>query len=255
MVNDLIWGHPLNRTTSNLKMLYELLPASVAEALEPHARIVPRQAGHIIIGYGDRTSDVYLVLEGTLRAELHSPNGRETILGDLGPGELFGEFAALDDQPRSATVVATTDCMIACLPASVFREAVFAAPESAEWIARRLVGRIRLLDERIFELNALAVRSRLHCELLRLSLAAGISDNQARIAPAPTHGELASRIGTHREAVTRELQYLLKQDIVAQNRRELVVYDVAGLAQIVRAAAGDVDIIQRAAAHVPEEMV
>jgi len=238
----------LNRATANLKLLYDLVPATVAAALEPEARIVQRQAGQIIIGYGDRTSDVYLVLEGTLRAELHSPSGREIILGDLGPGELVGEFSALDDQPRSATVVATTDCVIACLPASSFRKAVFATPESAEWMARRLVGRIRLLDERIFELNALAVRSRLHCELLRLSLTAGIADNRAAIAPAPTHGELAARIGTHREAVTRELQYLSQTEIVDSSRRELVVNDVAALAEIVRAAAGDVDIIQRAAA-------
>ena len=105
---------------------------------------------------------------------------------------------------------------------------------------------IRLLNERNFELNALAVRNRLHCELLRLCIDAGIAGNGAVIAPAPTHAHLASRIGTHREAVTREMQYLQKQGIVRQQGREMTVADVARLAEIVRAASGDVGVVQRA---------
>lgn len=235
----------------HLGALDRLLPHGLGERLRPHARIVARQPGHIIMGYGDRTSDLYLILEGHVRAELHSPNGREVILGDLGPGELLGEFAALDDQPRSATVEVTTPCVLAAFPAAEFRAAVFAQPETADWLARQLVEHIRLVTEKLFELNALAVRNRLHCELLRLSLAAGIADNQATIAPAPTHVQLAGRIGTHREAVTRELQYLQREGILAQQGRELKVHDVARLAEIVRQAAGDVDIIQRATPVAP----
>jgi len=223
-----------------------MLPEPLSDALTSHARIVTRQARQIILGFGDRTSDVFLILEGTARAALHSPDGREVILGDLGPGQLFGELAALDDQRRTATVEATSPCVLASFPGGVFRSAVFAHPETAEWIARQLVGQIRLLTEKVFELNALAVRNRLHCELLRLSLTSGIADNRSVIAPSPTHVQLASRIGTHREAVTRELQYLLKQGIVAQDKRELVVNDVARLTQLIRVAAGDVDVIHRA---------
>ena len=78
---------------------------------------------------------------------------------------------------------------------------------------------VRLLGERVYELNTIAVRNRLHCESLRLSLAAGLADNRALIDPAPTHAELAARIGTHREAVTRELQYLTGRNIVANQDR------------------------------------
>ena len=66
------------------------------------------------------------------------------------------------------------------------------------------------------------------------------------IAPAPTHAHLASRIGTHREAVTREMQYLQKQGIVRQQGRAMTIADVARLAEIVRAASGDVGVVQRA---------
>lgn len=235
------------KPNSPLQALSRLLPESLGQQLEPHARLVTLRPGQIVIGHQDRTTDVFVVLEGTLRVELYSLNGREISLADLGPGELFGEFAAIDDQPRSATVAATGACSLACVPGSAFRRIALGTPEAAEWLARRLVGRIRLQTERIFELNALAVRSRLHCELLRLSLDAGVADNAAVVTSAPTHAQLAARIGTHREAVTRELQYLHKQGIVVQQGRELRVNDVAELAEIIRAAAGDVGVTQRVA--------
>lgn len=230
-----------------LQALSRLLPEALGTQLEPHARLVALRPSQIVIGHQDRTTDVFVVLEGTLRVELYSLNGREISLADLGPGELFGEFAAIDGQPRSATVAATGACSLACVPGEVFRRVALGTPESADWLARRLVGRIRLQTERIFELNALAVRNRLHCELLRLSLDAGVAGNQATITSAPTHAQLAARIGTHREAVTRELQYLQKQGIAVQQGRELRINDVAELAEIVRAAAGDVGVAQRVA--------
>jgi CRP-like cAMP-binding protein len=96
-----------------------------------------------------------------------------------------------------------------------------------------------MLTERIFELSALDVRSRLHCELLRLGLLAGVAGNQARIVQAPTHHELANRIGTHREAVTRELRALAKRGLLSQVRRELVIHNVAELSRFVQRANGE----------------
>jgi CRP/FNR family cyclic AMP-dependent transcriptional regulator len=234
------------KPNAHLQTLAKHLPAALGERLAASARLVTLRAGQIVIGHQDRTRDVFVVIEGSLRVELFSPSGREIILADAGPGELVGEFAALDDQPRSASVSAAAACVLACIPGETFRSAVLADPVAADWIARRLVRQIRLLTERVFELNALAVRNRLHCELLRLCIDAGITDNRACIAPAPTHVQLASRIGTHREAVTRELQYLQKQEIVVVQGRELAVNDVAELAEIVRAAAGDVGVVSRA---------
>ena len=235
------------KPNSQLQALSRLLPEALGQQLEQHARLVTLRSGQIVIGHQDHTTDVFIVLEGTLRVELYSLNGREISLADLGAGDIFGEFAAIDGQPRSASVTATSACAVACISDSAFRQVTLGTPENAEWLARRLVGRIRLQTERIFELNALAVRNRLHCELLRLSLDAGVAHNAAVVQPAPTHAQLAARIGTHREAVTRELQYLQKQGIVIQQGRELRVNDVNELAEIVRAAAGDVGVAQRAA--------
>lgn len=231
---------------ASLDSLVDLLPRPLGEELLPHSRLVSLRPGQIVIGHQDSSNDVFIVLEGTLRVELVSRNGREIILDDLDVGDLVGEFSALDGHPRSATVTATSKATLARLPGSVFKDTAYATPESAEWLTLKLVKMVRAMTERVFELNALAVRSRLHCELLRLALDAGISDNTSMIAPSPTHVELANRIGTHREAVTRELQYLQKQGITSSEGRKLTVGDCARLAEIVRAAAGDVELIQRA---------
>lgn len=228
------------------EMLTRMFPAPIGKELGEQARMVSYRSGQIVIGHQDDSTDVFIIIEGGMRVELHSLNGREIILADVKAGDLVGEFAALDEQPRSATVTTTSKCALACIPGATFRKILLSHPQGAEWLATRLVGQIRELTERIFELNALAVRSRLHCELLRLSLDGGIRDNQATIAPAPTHLQIANKIGTHREAVTRELQYLHEQAITAQEGRTLTIRDVARLAEIVRAAAGDIELIQRA---------
>lgn len=229
-----------------LQALSHIFPDPLGPLLEPHARLVSLRPGQIVVGHQDEGMDVFAILEGSVRVELHSLNGKEIILADLGANELFGEYAAIDGEPRSASVSATSASLLARIPGETFRAIVLGNPDSAGWIARRLVTRIRLLTERIFELNALAVRSRLHCELLRLGIEAGVENNRATIAPAPTHAELASRIGTHREAVTRELQYLKQQGMVEPRDRALAIADLAKLTGIVRAASGDVGVIQRA---------
>lgn len=233
------------RTIPLSRVLADLLPDPLGQQLEPHARLVTLRAGQIVIGHQDRTKDVFVVIEGQLRIELFSLGGREVILADVGAGEITGEFAAFDDQPRSASVTAVTACTLVAIPGDVFQECVLAIPASARWLTQRLIGHVRLLNERNFELNALAVRNRLHCELLRLAIDAGIAENAALIAPAPTHAHLANRIGSHREAVTREMQYLQKDAIVRLQGRELTIIDVNKLIEIVRAASGDVGVVQR----------
>jgi len=231
---------------AGLEALDTMLPAPLGALLKPHARLIPVRNGQTVIGHQDDSTDVFLVIEGNLRVELFSRNGREITISQAHQGEIVGEFAALDDQPRSATVTAISKATLARIPGAAFREAALASPKTAEWLVRSLVRQVRTMTEKVFELNALAVRSRLHCELLRISLDAGPVDNTVTIKPSPTHAELANRIGSHREAVTRELTYLQSQGITSSKGRELTVADVARLAEIVRAAAGDVELIQRA---------
>jgi CRP/FNR family transcriptional regulator, cyclic AMP receptor protein len=87
--------------------------------------------------------------------------------------------------------------------------------------------------------GGLAVNNRIQAEVLRLAKLAPREGKNARIVPAPTHVEIASRISTHREAVTRELNRLSRIGIIERQGGTLVVRDVDLLAAMVHAATGE----------------
>ncbi len=103
---------------------------------------------------------------------------------------------------------------------------------------KQLAGSVRGLTERVFEFSALAVRNRVHAELLRLARNHMTGENTSKIQPAPTHAELASRISTHREAVTRELNRLSKDGLIERQASSLVIHDVERLANLVQNVVG-----------------
>lgn len=214
-------------------------PRELAERLWASATLINAKAGRTLVSHGTTSTNVYIALKGRLQVVLFSLAGREIILRDLAEREMFGELAAIDGQPRSASIVALCDCTLASIDAAAFRAAVSEHPQAALWLARRLTAQIRSLTDRVFELNALRVSSRLHCELLRRCAAAGGDGSRVTIEPSPTHAELASCIGTHREAITREMGYLVEQGIVRQQRRRIIVEDTRALARLVQMAVGD----------------
>jgi len=212
-------------------------PEGLRRALAAAGHVVRANRGRTLITAGGRSGEVFLVESGEAQVVLHAPNGREVSVRMLGPGAVFGELSALDGGPRSATVVAQTDLRVIVVSQVAFMAATEASPEATMWLLRRLGAEVRRLTERVFELSALNVQARLHCELLRLARDRGGVDG-VTLDPAPTHAELANRIGTHREAVTRELRMLDDRNIVRSRRRALEFVDLAGLQEEVGRAIG-----------------
>jgi CRP/FNR family cyclic AMP-dependent transcriptional regulator len=99
-----------------------------------------------------------------------------------------------------------------------------------------MAGAIRTLNERVVEFSTIGVRNRIHAELLRLARAERVIEGTGRISPPPTHAEIASRISTHREAVTRELKQLENQSLLERTRGAFVIKDLAELERMVKDA-------------------
>ena len=177
----------------------------------------------------DRTGDVFFILEGAVRANTVSVDGREVIYTDLGVGDIVGEFSAIDHQPRSSGMVATSDCLLARMTADKFDALLRGNSTVALHLIRLLVAKIRRMSERVFEVSALAVRERVRRELLRMAEVGTREGHGAVIRPAPTHYEFAARIGSHREAVTRELNRLEAERVVEVSRREIRILDLRRL--------------------------
>lgn len=178
-------------------------------------------AGAWILDYADDSTDVFFVLHGRLRVMTLSA-GREVILRDLADGEFFGELAAIDGKPRSAGIIAITDAEVGRMSAMRFREAIHAHASVCDDVLWRLAAEIRKLANRVNEFSTLPVSARLRAELLRLARPRD-GEETAVITPPPTHAELAARISTHREAVTRELNGLERAGLIERRRGAIVL--------------------------------
>lgn len=179
-------------------------------------------------------SDVFFLLTGRVRITTYSANGREVSLRDYQPGEHFGDLAAIDGQVRSADVVALESSQLASLTGARFLQLMAQEPLVARRMLQHLTGLVRQLTDRVLELSTLSVQDRLHVELLRLAHAGGLRpDGSARIAPAPTHSVLASKISTSREQVAREISALAKRGLLRKEGPHILwVTSVQGLQEL-----------------------
>ena len=208
-------------------LLRGLSPQELDEvARRLHVRHWP--AGHCFVNFRDESHDVYFVLEGKVRVTIYSEAGREISFRDLEPGTSFGELAAIDRKPRSANVIAITDAQVGSVSANEFMELVRRYPSVAEATLRKLVVLVRSLSQRVYEFSE-PVPVRICNELVRLSEANSADGRTARLRPPPKHADVASRVNTHREAVSRLMSQLARLGIVERVRGELVVRDVRRL--------------------------
>ena len=125
------------------------------------------------------------------------------------------------------------------MPADVFRTLLETQPTVTLAVLTQLVKRTRTVTRRVYEFSTLHVDNRIQAEVLRLATLAGRNGKEARIVPPPTHVEIASRVSTHREAVTREFTRLTRIGIVKRSGDALLVSDVERLTQMVQDATGE----------------
>ena len=195
-------------------------------ALSSAATVSNRARNTQILSFRDESNDVFFILEGRLQVKNYSEHGREFIFSEIGAGQIFGEFSAIDGLPRSASVVAMEDSVVARMKAADFVALLRSDFDLTLRLLRILTGKARGLSDRIFELIALNARDRICFELARLAVT-GVHDGpRVMIRPAPTHYEIAARIGSHREAVTRELNHLVARGYVEFGRRHVVIVDL-----------------------------
>ena len=143
---------------------------------------------------------------------------------------------AEDGSVGAADVVALTDTLIAIMSAELFWEVLRRHETVCAAMLRRLTGILRMSQRRVLEFSTLPVRSRLHAELVRMARVVAPQGVTAVISPAPKHAELASRISTHREAVTRELNELMRAKLIGKRGNTLIIHDTATLESMVEAS-------------------
>jgi CRP/FNR family cyclic AMP-dependent transcriptional regulator len=177
----------------------------------------------VLVDFDEPSTDVYFLLSGEVRVLMRTASGKEVILHEMRPGDLFGELAALDGVPRSANVTALTRGEACVMPASVFKELLFSHQPVAERLFCLMASRIRELNARFMEQTVLDLRHRLYSELLRLSTPRQDRSGERVITPPPFHHIVAARIGCRREQITREFTMLTQEGLIERTRGALIL--------------------------------
>lgn len=219
--------------------LFRHMTRDEVEALASQVEHLRFAKGEMIVQRHDEDGGVYLLLEGTLLANLYARSGREVGYRRIPPGGYFGEIAAIDGLPRSVNIVAVEDVRIVRLPQRLVLRLFDESPRFMRALLEDMASLTRALTDRLFELTAVSVACRVDIELLRMGTAAAGEANEVVIHPCPTHAELAVLVGSQREPVTRELNRLASLNIVRQSGRTLKILDLAALADEVERIGGE----------------
>lgn len=199
------------------------------------------EENELIMDYEDESRDVRFILDGKVRIILRIATGKEVILSEMRDGEFFGEIAAIDEEGRSANVTALHRTRICAMPQSVFIDIVEGQPSVNRKLLLILASRCRHLNSRLAEHCFLQTKHRLYTELLRQSRPRLGHEGQRSISPPPTQKDLASRIGTRREVVSREIANLKRNRIVDKTTGALVLCDLPKLNALISAGWAEAD--------------
>lgn len=189
-----------------------------------------------IISHNDASHDVYFLVSGRVQVTVYSVSGRVITFDELWPGDMFGELATIDHEPRMATVVAIEESKTLKVPGEVFMELVTSEPELCRFALRRLTNLVRQLCGRVFEFHALPVPARIRCEFLRLAEAHAHGENRAALSPRPKDQDVANRVGTNRAQVNRERNALARLGLVELDGSRMVVPDIDKLRREIMSA-------------------
>ena len=175
--------------------------------------------GSVILFQDDPGDSLYILRTGRVKVVLIGEDGREVILGVLESGAHFGELALIDDQPRSAHVIAMEDAQLLILRREDFRRRVDANPTVAWALLCELSHRLRRADEKIGGLVLLDVPGRIARLLLDLSQEAG----SPMIDKVLTHQTIAQMIGASRETVSRSMKDFQENGLIRVERRRIAI--------------------------------
>lgn len=225
------------RSLSSIKC-FQKLSAERRQQVERACAWRTFEDGQMILNFQDHSREVFFLVSGKARSIIYAASGRVVAFGDQPAGSMFGEIGAIDGKPRAVAVEALSTSTVATLSHQDFLELATSEPEFTLALLQQIVANLRMLTARIFEYSTLTVNDRIRAELLRLAEqrhadAAGLP---IMLSPSPKHSDIAARVSTQREAVTRELNHLIKLGVLGKHGSAIVIADVVRLRQMVAEA-------------------
>ena len=183
-------------------------------------RSAPR--GSAIMRAGDPTDSLYIVMSGRLKVMMGEADGKEVILSLIGPGEFFGEMGLIDDNPRSASVIAIEPCELLSVTKRAFKKCLVENVALAMAVMRVVVRRLREADRKIGSLALLDVYGRV--ARLLLDMAENVNGEKVVTKRLPKQ-DIAKMIGASREMVSRVMKDLEKGGFIEIRGVKILLHD------------------------------
>jgi CRP-like cAMP-binding protein len=215
-----------------IPLLADLTPEEVAQ-IKPELRFRHYNKREVVLHKGGNGDALLFLLSGQLQVVDITEDGRAVGLRILAPGDFFGEIALINNSTRSASVVATSDVLVAFLPAATALHLFTHSPSVAQQMLRHLAQKIQRDSEfrAVLSINNTARRIYTYLSLLQKKPEDG---SPAVVENLPTHQDIANMINTSRETVTRALLTLVQQGIVQKEANRLVILDPQALQKLVQ---------------------
>jgi CRP/FNR family cyclic AMP-dependent transcriptional regulator len=176
-------------------------------------------ANSVVVNEGDQTNSLYVINSGKVKIYLADENGKEVMLGISGPGEYFGEMV-LDGGPRSASVMTLEPSKFSIIQKEDLEKYLHNHPEVALSIIKHLINRIRALTENVKSLALLDVYGRFRKLLLDLAIE---EDGKMVIKEKLTQKDMANRVGSSREMISRILRELTVGGYIEINQKKISI--------------------------------
>jgi len=228
----------VHHTLQNINLL-QGLSHDIIEELNKQCRWKWYDAQEQIIDRQAESTDVFFIVQGRVRIVIYTVGGKEITLDDFIEGKQFGEMAAIDGLPRSASVMAIERALLAAMPQTRFMELLTGHPVVAERVLKNMAHIIRISNERIMDLSTLGAANRVHAEILRQARENMVDDDNAFITPMPIHADIASRISSTRETVARVMNDLARKGFVERKKNGLGIHHIDELSIMVEEVRGD----------------
>jgi CRP/FNR family transcriptional regulator, cyclic AMP receptor protein len=207
-------------------------PGDMAE-ITAAARSLRKERGEFVYTPGDRAETVYVLRKGRIKLSVLSESGKEFAIDIFQPGDIFGEFALVDDTTRSNMAQALDDALMWVFGKRDFLRLLEARTKLAMNYIRLVGGRRRRMEKKLSDITTKDVSARV-CELLHEISTTSAAANQAvpELLVPLTHQDVASLIGASRQTTTTVLNDLERRGIIELGRgwirvthlKELQVY-------------------------------
>jgi len=220
-------AHDLLRRVS----LFAALDASALTGLAGHLRRRTFRHGTMLFHKDQAGDSLYVIETGRVRLFVPAEGGEEMTVDIAGPGEVFGELALLDGQPRSASAEAVEDTVAHTLDRETFQQALASVPGLAPALLELLSARLRHVTAYAESLAFLDVHGRVARALLELAARYGVEADGIEIDLELTQADLASMVGATRERVNRALAVFRSQGLLELRGRKIVLRDPERLKQ------------------------